>query len=78
LLNVVNPPTIRVRVGQPLHVSSDDHDANTHRLMGAIRDQLPIDAQIRRTPTAEELKLSYPPGYKGDPTAEVDRRPGAD
>jgi putative phosphoserine phosphatase/1-acylglycerol-3-phosphate O-acyltransferase len=78
LLNVVNPPRIRVRVGEPLYVSGDDHEANTQRLMSAIRSQLPIDAQVRRTPTAEELRLSYPPGYKGDPATEGHRRPGSD
>lgn len=78
LLNVVNPPKIRVRVGEPLYVSSDDHDANTRRLMSAIRAQLPIDAQVRRVPSVEELRLSYPPGYKGDPAAESRRRPGTD
>ncbi len=78
LVNVVNPPTIRIRVGEPLRVTSDDHDANTRRLMSAIQENLPLDARIRRTPTDEELRLSYPPGYKGDPEAEVERRPGTD
>ena len=31
-----------------------------------------------RTPTAEELAATYPPGYRGDPTAEAARRPGTD
>jgi putative phosphoserine phosphatase/1-acylglycerol-3-phosphate O-acyltransferase len=78
LFNVVNPPRIRVRVGEPLYFWSDDHEANTQRLMSAIRVQLPIDAQVRRTPSDEELRLSYPPGYKGDPAAEAHRRPGTD
>ena len=30
------------------------------------------------TPTPEELARTYPPGYKGDPTAESTRRPGTD
>ena len=29
-------------------------------------------------PTEEELALTYPPGYRGDPEAEGDRRPGTD
>ena len=29
-------------------------------------------------PTEEELLLTFPPGYTGDPTAEADRRPGSD
>ena len=28
--------------------------------------------------TDEELALTYPPGYSGDPDAEVERRPGTD
>ena len=28
--------------------------------------------------TEEELARTYPPGYDGDPTQEVDRRPGSD
>ena len=46
--------------------------------MKAIVKQLPPEARKRRTPTPEELALTYPPGYKGDPTAESDRRPGTD
>jgi putative phosphoserine phosphatase/1-acylglycerol-3-phosphate O-acyltransferase len=78
LVNVVNPPTIRVRVGDPLFVSGDDHDANTRRLMTAIQEQMPLEGRLRREPTEEELRLSYPPGYRGDPESEADRRPGTD
>ena len=78
LLNVVNPPTIRVRVGRAMFVSGDDHEASTRRLMTAIQEQLPIEARVPRVPSDEELRLSYPPGYKGDPESEVSRRPGTD
>ena len=78
VLNVVNPPTIRIRVGDPMYVTGSDHEASTRRLMAAIREQLPIEANVRRTPSEEEIRLTYPPGYKGDPDSEKDRRPGSD
>ena len=46
--------------------------------MEAIVDLLPPEAREPHEPTAEELRLTYPPGYKGDPAAEDDRRPGTD
>ena len=34
--------------------------------------------QVRRDPTPEELAATYPPGYRGDPDREAERRPGTD
>jgi putative phosphoserine phosphatase/1-acylglycerol-3-phosphate O-acyltransferase len=56
----------------------EDADLDTKAIMAAIVDLLPPEARVRRTPTAEELQLTYPPGYQGDPTAENERRPGSD
>jgi putative phosphoserine phosphatase/1-acylglycerol-3-phosphate O-acyltransferase len=53
-------------------------DADTKRIMKAIVDLLPPEAKVARIPTEEELARTYPPGYKGDPEAETERRPGAD
>jgi putative phosphoserine phosphatase/1-acylglycerol-3-phosphate O-acyltransferase len=53
-------------------------DADTKRIMAALVDQLPDEARVKHTPTAEELAATYPPGYRGNPTAEVVRRPGTD
>jgi putative phosphoserine phosphatase / 1-acylglycerol-3-phosphate O-acyltransferase len=53
-------------------------DADTKRIMTAIRRQLPREASVPHAPTDEELRLTYPPGYKGDPDLEVERRPGTD
>jgi hypothetical protein len=36
------------------------------------------EARQLRTPTDEELRLSYPSGYRGDPAKEKKRRPGTD
>lgn len=78
LLNVTNPPKIRIRVGAALSMDGDAPDVNTVRIMEAITALLPDEARLRRTPTAAELRLSYPPGYRGDPDREAERRPGTD
>jgi putative phosphoserine phosphatase/1-acylglycerol-3-phosphate O-acyltransferase len=46
--------------------------------MEAIVDLLPAEAREHHVPTEEELALTYPAGYAGDPTQESDRRPGTD
>jgi len=46
--------------------------------MAALMDLLPPEARERRTPTDEELRRTYPPGYRGDPAQETERRPGRD
>jgi putative phosphoserine phosphatase/1-acylglycerol-3-phosphate O-acyltransferase len=71
-------PVIRVRVGDPVPLKYRSLEADTKRIMAALVDQLPPEARVRRTPTAEELAATYPPGYRGDPMAEVVRRPGTD
>lgn len=46
--------------------------------MTAISSLLPDEARRVRVPTDEELRLTYPSGYRGDPSRESDRRPGTD
>ena len=53
-------------------------DADTKRMMKAISGLLPAQARVRRKPTEAELALTYPPGYRGDPEREAERRPGTD
>jgi len=77
-LDVVEPPTVTVTVGAPVVLGYDDLDADSGAIMAAIVDLLPAEARESTTPTAEELALTYPPGYSGDPTAETARRPGSD
>lgn len=78
--NVLNPPTIRIRVGPPVAgLTGRSPDADTKRIMKAITELLPAEARVKRTPTVEELARTYPPGKA--PTAgehEADRRPGRD
>jgi putative phosphoserine phosphatase/1-acylglycerol-3-phosphate O-acyltransferase len=79
--NVTSAPTVRLRVGESLMLDSGDVDADTRRLMGAIRALLPPEAHQQRRPTAEELAASLPPGASGE-AAQADRerrrRPGTD
>jgi putative phosphoserine phosphatase/1-acylglycerol-3-phosphate O-acyltransferase len=76
--NIVDPPTVRVRVGEPFTVPGDDPDVDTAAIMDAVGDLLPPPAHEERRPTDEELARTYPAGYSGDPDAESARRPGSD
>ncbi|MBA3604418.1 MAG: HAD-IB family hydrolase [Acidimicrobiia bacterium] len=79
VLNISDPPTVRVRVGGPVALKYRSDDADTKRIMTAIAALLPAEARRRRTPTAEELAATYPPGHPGDGGSnEPARRPGPD
>jgi putative phosphoserine phosphatase/1-acylglycerol-3-phosphate O-acyltransferase len=78
VLNLTDPPVVRIRVGEPVELKYRSLDADTKRIMRAIRRLLPRDANVAHTPTEEELRLTYPPGYKGEPALEAERRPGTD
>ncbi len=77
-LSLTDRPEIRVRVGDPVALRYRSADADTKRIMSALVDLLPDEARVARTPTAEELAATYPPGYRGDPVHEAARRPGTD
>ena len=81
--NVLAPPTVRIRVGEPVDIKGDDVDEDTRAMMAAIVDLLPSEERQRREPTPEELAATYPdgkvPADVGDAAAhEGDRRPGTD
>lgn len=78
VLAIGHPPTVRIRVGPPVELGYEDLDADTKAIMAALVDLLPEEARIHREPTPEELARSLPSGYRGDPDAELDRRPGED
>jgi putative phosphoserine phosphatase/1-acylglycerol-3-phosphate O-acyltransferase len=78
VLNVVEPPEVRVRVGTAVPLKYKSADADTKKIMKAIMDLLPPESRAKREPTDAELMLTLPPGYKGDPRAETTRRPGTD
>ena len=70
-------PRVTATVGPPVELPHLDLDDDTERIMAALMDLLPPEAREEKVPTEEELALTYPPGYSGDPEAERDRRPGA-
>jgi putative phosphoserine phosphatase / 1-acylglycerol-3-phosphate O-acyltransferase len=78
ILNIVDPPHVSVTFGTPVSLKYRSADSDTKRIMKAIVDLLPAEAKVKRTPTEEELRQTYPPGYKGDPSKEDSRRPGTD
>jgi putative phosphoserine phosphatase/1-acylglycerol-3-phosphate O-acyltransferase len=78
---VTSPPTVRVRVGEPVDLKWRSAEADTRRIMAAIADLLPPEARRRREPTPEELARTYPSGRVPSDeglAAETDRRPGRD
>jgi putative phosphoserine phosphatase / 1-acylglycerol-3-phosphate O-acyltransferase len=78
VLNLTDPPVVRIRVGPPVELKYRSLDADTRRIMEAIVALLPDEAREPKEPTPEELAATYPPGYKGDPDVETERRPGTD
>lgn len=63
-LDVRNRPTVSVTVGKPIDLKYRSVDADTKRIMAAISALLPKEANKARTPTADELAKTYPPGHK--------------
>lgn len=76
--NITHPPTVRVRVGEPVELKYRSADADTRRIMRAISDLLPARAREPYEPTAEELARTFPAGHHGDDLGEDGRRPGED
>jgi putative phosphoserine phosphatase / 1-acylglycerol-3-phosphate O-acyltransferase len=77
VLNVVDPPTVRIRVGAAVPLKYSSVDADTKRIMKALADLLPPEARVQREPTDAELAATLPPGSKGA-ADESRRRPGTD
>jgi putative phosphoserine phosphatase/1-acylglycerol-3-phosphate O-acyltransferase len=71
-------PLVTVTVGEPFRVTSKDPDVATRQIMKKIVALLPDEARAQVTPTEDQLRATYPPGYRGDPSRETDRRPGTD
>lgn len=83
LTNVLRPPKVQIRVGEPVEMKHRSVDADTKRMMKAISALLPPEARRRHDPTPEELARTYPGGVIPDDVAEAaehesDRRPGTD
>ena len=65
-------------VGKPVKLGYRSADADTKRIMQALMALLPEESRQAHEPTAEEIALALPPGYKGDLQHESLRRPGTD
>jgi putative phosphoserine phosphatase/1-acylglycerol-3-phosphate O-acyltransferase len=78
ILNIVDPPTITVRVGAPVKLNYRSPDADTKRIMKALMDLLPAESRARRKPTADEIAAATPPGSRATDGDESRRRPGVD
>ncbi|HET9610400.1 MAG TPA: HAD-IB family hydrolase [Acidimicrobiales bacterium] len=76
--NVASPPTVRVRVGEPVELKLRSPKADTRRIMDAIAALLPPEARRPHEPTDAELALTYPPGHHGGADDDAERRPGED
>ncbi|MEM7095159.1 MAG: HAD-IB family hydrolase [Actinomycetota bacterium] len=77
-LVTLDRPTVTAVVGDPVELAYESADDDTKTIMAAISELLPPEAREPYEPTDAELAATFPPGYKGDPTAEADRRPGTD
>jgi putative phosphoserine phosphatase/1-acylglycerol-3-phosphate O-acyltransferase len=60
--NVLSPPTVRVRVGQPVEGLTGEVERDTEKIMSAISALLPSEARRQHEPTPEELARTYPRG----------------
>ena len=57
-----SPPRVSVTVGAPAALLGESAAEATAELMSAISALLPDEARVARTPSAEELARTYPPG----------------
>jgi hypothetical protein len=64
VLNIANPPLVRINVGPPVALSYDDVDADTARMMSAIMNLLPDESRWMGEPTEEQIRRASPPGKK--------------
>jgi putative phosphoserine phosphatase/1-acylglycerol-3-phosphate O-acyltransferase len=78
VFNLTDAPTVLATVGNPVELKGKSLDKDTKRIMNAISALLPPEARVQREPTPDELAATYPPGYRGDPAGEAERRPGTD
>ncbi len=62
LMNLADPPTVTIRIGQPYHPTTDDLDGATKELMARIAELLPPEAARAVDPTEAQLACTRPPG----------------
>ena len=63
MINIVRPPTVRVRVGEPLPLPAGISEVDgTELVMSSIYDLMPAEGKRLHEPTDAELARTYPPG----------------
>ena len=72
LLNLTNPPTVTIRVGEPVELKYRSPAADTTRIMSAIGARLPPEAREKRVPSADELRAGL--SERATPRREVSTR----
>ena len=65
-LDVLDRPLVRVVVGEAMQLAGRSARRDTERILAAITALLPPEAHERRDPTDEELRATFPPGYRGE------------
>jgi putative phosphoserine phosphatase/1-acylglycerol-3-phosphate O-acyltransferase len=60
VLNVLAPPTVMIRVGEPVELKYRSAEADTKRIMAAVMDLLPPEARQPHEPTADEIRRASP------------------
>ena len=78
VLNLTDPPTVRIRVGAPVGLVGRSLEADTKRIMSAIVDLLPADAVSQAHAERRGACRDLPAGLLGRPRARGTRRPGMD
>jgi putative phosphoserine phosphatase/1-acylglycerol-3-phosphate O-acyltransferase len=83
LTNLLDPPTVRIRVGHAVPLAGRDLDEDTRSIMDALVELLPREARRHHSPSTEELAATYPDGKVPDDVQaaarhESERRPGTD
>lgn len=61
ILNLTNPPVVRIRFGPPVALKGKSPKADTERIMAAIVDLLPDEAREARDVSDEEVRRASPP-----------------
>lgn len=68
ITNVLSPPNVQVKVGDPVDIKGRSVKADTERIMADISGLLPAKARERREPSREELAATYPGGVIPEPS----------
>jgi putative phosphoserine phosphatase/1-acylglycerol-3-phosphate O-acyltransferase len=60
VFNLLSPPTVTIRVGEPVELKYRSAEADTKRIMNAVMDLLPPESREPYEPTADEIRRASP------------------